>query len=148
MASDPQDDALSWEGDERLDAPPDRRRAVGQSSGRIRPEPVPAVGDPDAQPSVGNAALIGLGIVGGIFLIYTIGWIVTGLRLQSLATVIVADAMFVPWLWLAALAPALWFTAVWVLTKDAAMWLRMLLLVAGIVLLVPWPFFMVGTVGA
>ena len=42
-----------------------------------------------------------LGVVGGIYLLYSIGWVVGGLRLKPLANLIVADAMYVPWFVLA-----------------------------------------------
>lgn len=92
--------------------------------------------------------LLILGIVGGVYLLYTVGWIVGGLRLRPLASFLVADAMFLPWFVLAIAAPALWFLASWVLTRGRASWIRVAVLLAGVVLLVPWPFVTVGVVGS
>ena len=56
--------------------------------------------------------------------------------------------MYFPWMWLAALASVLWFGAAWVLTRGKATWIRIVALIAGVALLVPWPFVMFGTVGS
>lgn len=101
----------------------------------------------DAPPSMSTVMLLTLGIVGGVYLLYTVGWVIGGLRLKPLANLIVADAMFVPWFVLAIAAPALWFLATWVLTRGRAAWLRIAALIAGAVLLVPWPFVTVGAIG-
>ena len=45
-------------------------------------------------------------------------------------------------------APALWFLASWVLTRGRAAWIRVAVLLAGVVLLVPWPFVTVGVIGS
>lgn len=95
-----------------------------------------------------TAMLLILGVVGGIYLLYSVGWVVGGLRLKPLANLIVDDAMYVPWFVLAVAAPALWFLAVWVLTRARASWIRIGLLLVGVVLLVPWPFVTVGVIGS
>ena len=55
--------------------------------------------------------------------------------------------MFQGSFWLAVLAPALWFGTVFLLTRRSAGWVRVVWLVAGAILLVPWPFITVGAVG-
>ncbi|MBN9200222.1 MAG: hypothetical protein J0H70_02380, partial [Microbacterium chocolatum] len=40
----------------------------------------------------GNAALIAVGVLGGVYLLYAIGWLLGGLRLQER---IVPDAMLI-----------------------------------------------------
>ena len=107
-----------------------------------------AVSEADAQAArLGNGALIGLGIFGGVYLLYTIGWIIGGLRLQEVALFVVSPAVYVPFLVLAVLAPAIWFAASFLLTRRSRTWVRMAWLAVGVVLLVPWPFIMVGAVG-
>ena len=157
MSSD-SDDALSWEGDEADPsvAPelPQGWNAVGRGSERVvRPADAgtrpSGVGDDDADAAgLSTAMLLTVGIVGGIYLLYSVGWVVGGLRLKPLANLIVADAMYVPWFVLAVAAPALWFLATWVLTRSRAAWVRVSLLLLGVVLLVPWPFVTVGVVGS
>ncbi len=168
MARDDRDDALSWGGDEdpTLDvgstraaetaavprtepaALPDGFNAVGKGAdgvGRIHSDGTVTM--PADRRPLGNSALITIGVVGGIYLLYTIGWVIGGLRLQGAAQYLVLDVMFQGSLWLAILAPALWFGTVFLLTRTARTWVRFVWLIAGVVLLVPWPFIMTGAVG-
>ncbi|WP_141872228.1 hypothetical protein [Microbacterium saperdae] len=157
MTSD-SDDALSWDGDE--DAPPiapalpSGWNAVGKGSdevGRVGDDGAAedtAVADPEGSEPLSTAMLLVLGVVGGVYLLYSIGWVVGGLRLKPLANFFVADAMFLPWFVLAIAAPALWFLATWALTRGRAAWIRVSLLLLGVVLLVPWPFVTVGVIGS
>ncbi|MFJ2368388.1 hypothetical protein [Microbacterium sp. NPDC087665] len=153
------DDALSWDGDEdassRNSALPKGWNAVGKGSDEISAADAETHVDGDAadiaaeeRPPLSTAMLLVTGVVGGIYLLYAAGWIVGGLRLKPLANFFVADAMFLPWFVLAVAAPALWFLATWVLTRGRAAWIRIALLLLGVVLLVPWPFVTVGVIGA
>ena len=102
----------------------------------------------DERPGLGNVSLISLGVIGGIYLLYAVGWAVGGSNLRPSAKFLVTDAMYLPWMWLVILAPFLWFVAVWVLTRGRATWIRIVGLVAGVVLLIPWPFVMTGVLGS
>ncbi|MAP62807.1 MAG: DNA polymerase III subunit gamma/tau [Microbacterium sp.] len=98
-------------------------------------------------PSIGNAALIALGVLGGVYLLYTVGWIVGGLRLQDVAQFLVAPVAYQVALWMAVAAPAIWFAVTVLLTRRSRSWVRFAWLAAGVVLLVPWPFAMIGAIG-
>lgn len=169
MTSDSDDDALSWDGDDgRTSKRPSREDAGPRSPGKdVAPEtsivesstgparasdagePVSAAVLPDDEhPALSTGVLLALGVVGGIYLLYSFGWVVGGLRLKPLANFFVADAMFLPWFVLAVAAPALWFLAGWVLTRGKATWIRLSVLLLGVVLLVPWPFVTVGAIGS
>lgn len=173
MTSD-SDDALSWDGDDGVapkartpkrsesdastpgghaDDPalPDGWNAVGRGSeavGRVEGDGTVTMPDEQEATHLSTAMLLTLGVVGGVYLLYSIGWVVGGLRLKPLANLIVADSMYVPWFVLAVAAPALWFLVVWVLTRAKATWIRIGLLLLGVVLLVPWPFVTVGVIGS
>lgn len=125
---------------------PEGWNAVGRGSDAV--SHAEAAADHDERAPLGTGMLLTLGIVGGIYLLYSVGWVVGGLRLKPLANLIVADAMYVPWFVLAVAAPALWFLATWVLTRAKAGWIRIALLLVGVVLLVPWPFVTVGVIGS
>ncbi|MCT9820375.1 DNA polymerase III subunit gamma/tau [Microbacterium sp. W1N] len=169
MHKDRDDDALSWGGDDdpTLDtgapAPglPAGFTAAGKGSQALGDAPAaapapdataaaadvaaaPDEGDDEAQLS--NAALIGVGVLGGVYLLYTLGWILGGLRLQGVARFLVADAAFAPFHWFAVAAPALWFVTVFLLTRTSATWVRFAWLIGGALLLVPWPLLMIGVV--
>lgn len=174
------DDALSWDGDDdpTLDArvgapltdeepiaaapPADLDARVAPAAGEDTAGHEPPHADDEATTespprSAGNASLIGVGVIGGVYLLLSIGWLVGGLRLHSVAGFLVTpdgtgspvwEAGTLAGAWLAALAPAIWFLAVFVLTRASARWLRWTLLIAGAILLLPWPFIMVGAVGS
>lgn len=174
MTSGRDDDALSWgDDDPTLDVGasdtardatlglPAGYRAVGKGSRGADAETsaveadaralLPAAGEPDAEPEtpdqLSNATLVFLGIFGGVYLLYAVGWLIGGLRLQDAALFVVTPAMFQPALVLAVLAPVVWFLTTLHLTRGRATWLRVVWLVAGALLLVPWPFIGVGAVG-
>jgi len=151
------DDALSWAGDEDTAAPqpaatpalPDGWNAVGKDSETVgRLEEDGSIAAPTEPKPLSTPMLLLLGIVGGVYLLYTIGWIVGGLNLQGGALFLIPGVMYQVALWAAVLAPALWFAAVWFLTRTAASWVRVLGLLGGVFLLVPWPFVMTGVIGA
>lgn len=103
--------------------------------------------DDDGGPATGNAELISLGVLGGFSLLFAVGWIIGGLRLQGTAEFLVAPLAYQVSLWLAVAAPLVWFATVLLLTRGARLWVRFAWLAGGIVLLVPWPFIMVGAIG-
>ncbi|MFE7845162.1 DNA polymerase III subunit gamma/tau [Microbacterium sp. NPDC057407] len=103
--------------------------------------------DESAPSTMGNAELISLGVIGGFSLLYAIGWLIGGLRLQGTAEFLVAPLAYQVSLWLAVLAPLAWFATTLVLTRSSRLWVRFAWLVGGVVLLVPWPFIMVGAIG-
>ncbi len=170
MASGDQDDeeALRWEGDDGAPALPDRGApkgwrtvegsgdapvpgAAGASGSKARIDTgtvgPPASGpddDEDANeaPALGSVALVSLGLLGGIYLLYTVGWILGGTRLLDAAAFLVEPSAVVPAVWVAFAAPALWFGTSLVLTRHRAPWVRLAWLAAGAFLLVPWPFVM------
>jgi hypothetical protein len=163
MKSDGDDDALSWDGDDALEA---RRPDV------TRPKPAPEASPPSdpvvtqtpaaapvAEPEseadartepqgVGVVTLLLLGILGGVYLLYTIGWILGGIGMQLPVTFTLPVVLYQGALWLAVLAPALWFAAVLAATRGSKTWVRIVWLVAGAVLLIPWPFVVSGGGGA
>jgi len=162
------DDALTWDGDDDptlevgADPPSESStlpvgwNAVGKGSKAVEPAAHEtetadaglgsAAGSAERQP-MGNALLITIGVVGGIFLLYTIGWIVGGLRLEGTAQFLVSPVAYRFGFWLAVAAPAVWFATVFLLTRSSRAWVRIVWLLAGIALLVPWPFIMTGAVG-
>jgi hypothetical protein len=93
---------------------------------------------------MGNAALVGIGILSGVYLLLTVGWLLGAGRLQFVASLFLDPIAFQITLWLAVLALPLWFVTVVWLTRTTRAWVRFSLLIAGAVLLVPWPFVLAG----
>lgn len=165
MKSDGDDDALNWAGDDALEA----RHPEGGRTVRARPAvsavaaesaAAPARGhesdaapasahEPDTGadeplPAIGTVTLLMLGVLGGIYLLYTIGWVLGGIGMQLPVTFTLPVVLYQGALWLAVLAPALWFVAVLAATRGSRSWVRMVWLLAGAVLLIPWPFVVSG----
>ena len=91
-----------------------------------------------------NAALVGVGVLAGVYLLLTIGWLIGSSSLQVIGLLLLDPVAFQVTFWLAVAAPAVVFGTVFHLTRERPAWLRIVLLVAGAVLVVPWPFVMAG----
>lgn len=161
VSSDPDDDALSWEGDAALDPRrpeprPTERATQSTPASRSHAEDradasatdAGATG-PDEQPQgIGTVALVLFGILGGVYLLYTVGWVIGGVGMQAKAMFMLPAPLYLASMWVAVLAPALWFAATLMLTRGAKDWVRISALVVGAALLVPWPFVVAGGGGA
>ena len=86
-----------------------------------------------------SLALVSLGIFGGIYLLYTIGWFIGAGRIQTPISDVVSEFMFTLGLWLAVAAPAVWFAVTFWLTQAHPR-ARFGWLLIGVILLVPLSF--------
>ena len=100
---------------------------------------------PEGTAPMSSAALVGLGILGGVYLLYTVGWFVGVGRIQFSGLDPLAGFMFALGTWLAVAAPAVWFATSYWLTRGRPR-LRWTWLILGAVLLAPLPF-IAGTGG-
>lgn len=156
------DDALSWAGDDdptlsTAPAKPGDALAPGWTvvgePGQLNDTTAEAVGDDSDLDATTDAAaasstaLIVLGILGGVYLLYTVGWAIAAGRVVNPAPDAVGAFMFSLGLWLAAAAPALWFTLSLWLTRSTSR-LRYVWLLLGVVVLIPLPFVAGVGVGA
>ena len=158
MTSSRDDDALGWAGD---DDPtlvsgstntPEPGRTATPEPGADLPEGWAVTGSPggyvDApagKAPLSSAALVGLGILAGVYLLYTIGWFIGVGRIVNPLTDPLAQFMFSLGTWLAVAAPLVWFASSYWLTRGTPR-LRWTWLILGVVLLAPLPFF-AGTGG-
>ena len=169
MTSHRDDDALGWAGDDdptlasgsgQAPAEPEPEPESGGEPGREpagEPEPDATHDVPDGWSVAGPTAaveaeaartaaaptssitLIALGIFGGVYLLYTIGWFLGITRIDNPLTEPVARFMFALGLWLAVAAPPAWFAATFWLTAGRPR-ARIGWLLAGALLLAPLPF--------
>ncbi|QAY73703.1 DNA polymerase III subunit gamma/tau [Agromyces protaetiae] len=165
MAADPDDDALRWEGDDDptlapgwkvVGSPaapatggsdvsgmtdvPDGADASGETSTGGAALAAPAAG---ASAQTGSVELVVLGVLGGAYLLYTVGWLIAALGAAPVFADPVATFMYGLGRWFTVLAAPLWFGVVLWLTRERPR-LRLIWLVAGAVLLVPVPFLLRG----
>jgi hypothetical protein len=96
-----------------------------------------------APATMSSFALIALGVFGGVYLLYTVGWFIGVQRIQNPLSDVLGQFMFSLGLWLAVAAPAAWFAVTFWLT-GARPRARIGWLFLGVVLLAPLPF-IVGT---
>lgn len=154
---DDEDDALRWEGDDDATLAPGWKRVgtpvplastgdAGATTGEgetttdaaASAAPVDAVDD-GASTQPGSAELVLLGVFGGVYLLYTLGWILSVVRVQNAAADPLAQFMFALGLWLAVLAPGLWFGVAFALTRGRTR-ARLVWLLVGAVVLLPIAF--------
>lgn len=135
MTADPDEDALAWAGD----SDPTHADAKLPKPQRVEVVETTAA----AKPAIPAPLLITYGILAGIYLIYTIGWVIAIQRLNQ-ATVASSEAlsqiMFLLGEALAVASPALWFGAAFLLTRGRKPIVRLLGILLGLVLVLPWPF--------
>ncbi|SEN17491.1 DNA polymerase III subunit gamma/tau [Cryobacterium sp. TMT1-3] len=114
--------------------------AVPSTTDAASPEPDGA--DVTAQPdsaAASSAALVGMGILAGMYLLYTVGWFIGVARIEKPISDPVAEFMFSLGAWLAVAAPLAWFGATYWLTTGSPRARRAWLLI-GVLVLAPLPF--------
>lgn len=128
---DADEEALRWEGDEpdRLDVPTPR--------GRVRVVEVPEAATERAP--MPAALLVVYGIFAGLYLIWTIGWVITVTRSVVTLPTLLSEIMYQLGEFLAIASPALWFAAVLLVARERGAAVRLAWLALGLVILVPWP---------
>lgn len=155
MTADVDDEALRWEGDADPSYVPTKpavsatpAASVGEPANPVV-EPVAPVVEPvetpAATPGTGSFLLVTYGILAGAYLIYTIGWLVPILSHERpenpdlLGEFMVRLAQV-----LAIAAPAIWYGASLLLTRGRRPIFRLLALLGGLVVLLPWPYLLLG----
>ena len=155
------DDALSWAGDEDPGARRTRDDRPARTEHRRRPD-ASVIGSTGATAGshdggsgsdsgseadtiagqTGSAALVILGLLGGVHLLYAVGWVVSIAPLQAVfgPPDVLGGALFGLGLAFAAASPVVWFGAAFWFTRTRPVWQRIAALVAGAIVLVPWPF--------
>ncbi|MFC4223202.1 hypothetical protein [Lysinibacter cavernae] len=99
-----------------------------------------------AKPRTSDVMLVIMGIMAGIYLLYTVGWYFSARDYAAYYAAtgstsgVLGDIMFQITIWLAALAPAAWFLTVFRLTMNSKPWKRVLWLAVGAIIIVPIPF--------
>lgn len=103
---------------------------------------------PDAEPvataereQMSSAMLVTLGIFGGVFLLYSVGWLISAFRPDAaVPSDTVGQFMFNLGQALAVAAGPVWMAATLWLTRGSKPYVRIAMLAAGVVLVLPWPF--------
>ena len=152
VSGDDDEEALTWAGGRdpsHYETPepkpvklsrPSKSATIRTSETSAQSDDVEDDDDAEAPQAMSAVVLVCLGILGGIYALYTIGWFVSWQRLVYVDTDALELAAFRAQQVLAILAPPLWFVATVYFTRGRKPALRLLLLVVGALLLVPWSF--------
>ena len=143
MTANEEDEALTWAGgrDPSHYETPESKEPKAPKPSKRAPSAVVETADAD-EPTPGMSAtvLVSLGVLGGIYLLYTIGWFVSlGRFLYRFTTDLELIAFHTEQVLAIAAAPA-WFTITILLTRDRRPVVRLVWMLVGAVLLVPWSF--------
>jgi hypothetical protein len=139
------DEALTWAGgrDPSHYETPEAKPQKPPKAPKATTKPAAAAVDADdaeLTPGTSGAVLVSLGILGGIYLLYTIGWFVSWQRFVYTDPNVLELAAFRIQQVLAVLAPPLWFVVTLLFTRDRKPAVRLVWLLIGALLLVPWSF--------
>ncbi|TAL45570.1 MAG: hypothetical protein EPN91_01910 [Salinibacterium sp.] len=128
MTPDADEDALTWAGDDKPE--PDKPAPSAKVSHHEHEE----------APPTSALVLIVYGILGGAYLIYTIGWVISIQRSTTVLPSLFANLMFRLGEGLAIGSPIIWFVAVFLLTRHRSLGSRLLWLLLGLAVVIPWSF--------
>ena len=150
MTSD--EDALSWPGDK-----PDRVATPGASSSSPKKKPADPSSDdsgeskaarptfdelmdPGKSAQLPSWALVLFGLFAGVYLLFSVAWLVIALNPPVAISDPVGSFMWVGSLWLATFGGIIWFLSTLALGASRSVAWRLMMLVIGAVVLVPWPY--------
>ena len=138
MTGDENDEALTWVGgrDPSHYETPEPKAPKPSKKVAAPPEE----DDAELPPPMSAPVLVSLGILGGIYLLYTVGWFISWQRFLYASNDELELAGFHVQQILAIIAPALWFVVTMLLTRERKPAIRLLWLLVGAVALVPWSF--------
>lgn len=150
------DEALNWVGDDDptlapgwkpigakvpieagAESEPDDMAAGGEGASNAEGS-AGASGTAIAARQLSSVELVVFGLLGGVYLLYTIGWALIALKTPPLDAGILNNFMYSVGLWLAVAAGPLWFGCAMWLTKRPV-W-RLVSLAIGAIVLIPFPF--------
>ena len=147
MSGNDDDEALTWAGGRDPShyetpevKPPKAPRTPKETGKPPTPTADPADDEDELPTGASGAMLISLGILGGVYLLYTIGWFVSWQRFVYTDPDVLELAAFRIQQVLAILAPPLWFVVTLLFTRDRKPVVRLIWLLIGALLLVPWSF--------
>ncbi len=127
------DEALGWSEDADL-------THIGARLSATEPTGTTARTGSAAEPVGGSLLLVVFGILAGVYLLYTVGWVLSAQRSVPAPLAPFDTVMAGLRLGLAMAAAPAWFAATLWSTRDRKPLFRLLWLVLGGILLVPWPF--------
>lgn len=139
--TEPDDEALTWAGDEERQAPAKPRAAAAATpTSDAAAAPAATAGSTFGQ----SAVLVGYGIFAGIGVLYTVAWLFSAISFGRYG--LFADPLQAGMAslgrWMAVLSPVLWGLAAFALLRERKPMVKLTWLLLGAIVLVPWPWLM------
>jgi hypothetical protein len=131
------DEALTWAGGRD---PSHYETPEPKAPKPAKKVPAPVEDEEEPPPSMSAPVLVSLGILGGIYLLYTVGWFISWQRFLYASNDELELVGFHVQQILAIIAPALWFVVTLLLTRERKPVLRLVWLLVGALVLIPWSF--------
>ncbi len=141
MSPDADEAALGWAGET------DPSHVAGPVTARVSKKPgtITAVEGPaPVKPTTSSLVLVSYGVLAGIYLIYLLGWWAGVQKHPRQLADLFANVMFQLGEIVAIASPLIWFGAVLLLTRKNRRVVRLLWLLVGLAVLIPWPFLLKG----
>lgn len=161
MPADPREDALDWGdpddpswvdpgrddvGDAASEPAHDDERAAGDEGQDARgASTAPVATAASADDRRRSAITAATGLLGGVYLAFTIGWILSIDTLPLTGATLLIEVLYQFGEFLAIIAGALWFGTVMALTRGGRPAARLGWLALGTLVLVPWPLILAVT---
>jgi hypothetical protein len=138
MSTDPDEEALRWAGDSDLDYPRQAEPAAEVADGE------PVEDEADAAKPANPLLVVAYGIIGGIYVLYSVAWLITVTADPFTRDTLFAEIMAQFGEFLAIAAPLVWLAVTLLLTRGRSALLRLGWLVGGLILLFPLPYLLGG----
>jgi len=135
LDDDDDDAAITWAGDSDP--------SLVASKASVAPSVPELVEGDEQRESMPSFLLVAYGVLGGAYLLYTVGWLVALQRWDAVrgsSADLLTEAMTQIGFVLAMAAPLLWFITTWVLTRERKPLIRLLWIIIGLIVVLPWPF--------
>jgi hypothetical protein len=142
VPKDEEEDPLSWVGTNDFTHAEATERAPRER------KPRDAVATAIPATVVSSALLITFGILAGAYLLFTVGWVLALMRDTSIGPSPLDQFMYQLRHYLSIAAPAAWYATTLLLTRHRRQASRLLWLVIGVAVLIPWPFVLPSMVAA
>lgn len=121
--------------------PPAAAAATASTKASTQPSAAVPSTEPTERDQMSSTMLVTLGIFGGVFLLYSVGWLISAFRPDAaVPNDTVGAFMFNLGQGLAVAAGPVWMAATLWLTRGSRSYVRIAMLALGVVLVLPWPF--------
>lgn len=121
-----------------------------QSATAVQSDSADSDDAPAASSQVSNLTLVILGVIGGIYLLYSVGWFLIAQYFSAVNNITASNSGLIGGVlqqmvfWSAALAAPLWFLSSLLLARGKKPLFMSAYLLLGLIILMPWPLFIAG----